>query len=352
MRGLSRSEVAERIALGQVNTTSRTTSRPFWLIIRDNVFTLFNAILTACFIAILILGDLRDGLFYGIVIVNAAIGIAQEVRAKVALDRLAVLAAPVVAVRRDDETVIISPAQVVLGDTVVLRAGDQLVADATVLDSLDLSINESLLTGESEPIAKVAGDAVLSGALVATGSGHALVTAVGDSSYASKLTAEIKRHSLAHSELRAATNRILVFISWVIGPIVVVVIGSRIVAHGFGMFSDGGWRGPLLDVVASIVGVIPEGLVLLISLAFGVAAIRLAQQKVLIQELAAVEVLARVDVLCLDKTGTLTSGEVAFVRAVPLGAAISADAAAALSLFARVDGANATARALAAPRSG
>jgi cation-transporting ATPase E len=349
MRGLSRSEVAERIALGQVNTTSRTTSRPFWLIIRDNVFTLFNAILTACFIAILILGDLRDGLFYGIVIVNAAIGIAQEVRAKVALDRLAVLAAPVVAVRRDDETVIISPAQVVLGDTVVLRAGDQLVADATVLDSLDLSINESLLTGESEPIAKVAGDAVLSGALVATGSGHALVTAVGDSSYASKLTAEIKRHSLAHSELRAATNRILVFISWVIGPIVVVVIGSRIVAHGFGMFSDGGWRGPLLDVVASIVGVIPEGLVLLISLAFGVAAIRLAQQKVLIQELAAVEVLARVDVLCLDKTGTLTSGEVAFVRAVPLGAAISADAAAALSLFARVDGANATARALAAP---
>src|ERR1700712_1666286 len=133
MRGLSQSEVAERITLGQTNATRRTTSRPLWFIIRDNVFTLFNGILTACFIAILILGDLRDGLFYGIVVVNAAIGIVQELRAKIALDRLALLAAPVVAVRRDDETVLLGPSEVVLGDTIVLRAGDQVVADATVL---------------------------------------------------------------------------------------------------------------------------------------------------------------------------------------------------------------------------
>ncbi|MEP6481693.1 MAG: HAD-IC family P-type ATPase [Rhodoglobus sp.] len=347
MRGLSKTEVADRVARGQANVTKRTTSRPLWHIIRDNVFTLFNAILTVCFLAILVLGDLRDGLFYGIVVVNAAIGIVQELRAKIALDRLALLAAPVVAVRRDDETVVLSPDQVVLGDIVVLRSGDQIVADATVLDAIDLTVNESLLTGESEPVARYPGDTVLSGALVASGTAHVEVTAVGAASYANRLTAEIRRHSLIHSELRSATNRILVFISWIIGPIVLVVVGSRFVASGFtvGAFSDGRWREPLLGVVASVVSMIPEGLVLLISLAFGVAAIRLAQQRVLIQELAAVETLARVDVLCLDKTGTLTSGDVSFLRAEVL----STDPAmtAVLAAFARDDAANATARSLA-----
>jgi cation-transporting ATPase E len=347
MRGLSQSEVAERVARGETNATKRTTSRPLWHIIRDNVFTLFNAILTACFLAILVLGDLRDGLFYGIVIVNSAIGIVQELRAKLALDRLALLAAPVVAVRRDGMTVIISPSQVVLGDTVVLRAGDQIVADATVIDAVDLTVNDSLLTGESEPVAKGAGDQVLSGALVAGGTAYVLVTAVGAASYANRLTAEIRRHSLAHSELRAATNRVLVFISWILGPIILVVVGSRVVSSGFDpqYFTGGRWRGALLDVVASVVSMIPEGLVLLISLAFGVAAIRLAQQRVLIQELGAVETLARVDVLCLDKTGTLTSGEVSFLRAETL--VHHPAMAEALGLFARDDAANATARSLA-----
>lgn len=344
MRGLNQTEVAERVARGETNATKRTTSRPLLHIIRDNVFTLFNAILTVCFIAILVLGDLRDGLFYGIVVVNSAIGIVQELRAKIALDRLALLAAPVVAVRRDDETVILRPEEVVLGDIIVLRAGDQIVADATVLDAIDLTVNESLLTGESEPVAKHPGDQVLSGALVAGGTAHAEVTAVGAAAYANKLTAEIRRHSLAHSELRAATNRILVFISWILGPIILVVIGSTLIAHGFDL--AGRWRGALLDVVASVVSMIPEGLVLLISLAFGVAAIRLAQQRVLIQELAAVETLARVDVLCLDKTGTLTSGDVSFLRAEQL--ADDPAMAAALARFARDDAANATAASLAA----
>ena len=349
MRGLSPTEVAERVARGETNATRRTTSRPLWHIIRDNVFTLFNAILTVCFVAILVLGDLRDGLFYGIVVVNSAIGIVQELRAKVALDRLALLAAPVVAVRRDGETVILAPAQVVLGDIVVLRAGDQIVADATVLDAVDLTVNESLLTGESEPVAKTAGDPVLSGALVAGGTAHVEVTAVGAQSYANRLTAEIRRHSLAHSELRAATNRILVFISWILGPIVLVVVGSRLVASGFaaGFFTGGAWRPALLDVVASVVSMIPEGLVLLISLAFGVAAIRLAGQRVLIQELGAVETLARVDVLCLDKTGTLTSGDVSFLAAQNLVEDPAASAV--LAHFARDDAANATAAALTVP---
>ncbi len=347
MRGLSKTEVADRVARGETNATKNTTSRPLWHIIRDNVFTLFNGILTICFLAIALFGDLRDGLFFAIVIVNSLIGIVQEVRAKVALDRLALLASPVVAVLRGDDVVLLHPGDVVLGDTVVLRAGDQVVADGTVLDAVDLTINESLLTGESEPIEKGEGDAVLSGALVATGTGHAVVTAVGAHSYANRLTAQIRRHSLARSELRSATNRILVYISWMLGPIVLVVVGSQFLAGRFDVQSivDGRWREALIGVVASVVGMIPEGLVLLISLAFGVAAIRLARQRVLIQELAAVEILARVDVLCLDKTGTLTSGEVAFLRAESLD--VDEHMGAALSLFARVDEANATAQSLA-----
>lgn len=346
MRGLSATEVAERVARGETNATKRTTSRPLWHIIRDNVFTLFNAILTVCFLAIALFGDLRDGLFYAIVIANSLIGIVQEVRAKVALDRLALLASPVVAVLRDGKVVLLHPGELVLGDTVVLRSGDQVVADGTVLDAVDLAVNESLLTGESEPIRKVEGDLVLSGALVAAGTGHAVVTAVGAHSYANRLTAEIRRHSLARSELRTATNRILVYISWMLGPIVVIVVGSQFLAGRFDVqsFVDGRWRDTLIGIVASVVGMIPEGLVLLISLAFGVAAIRLARQRVLIQELAAVEILARVDVLCLDKTGTLTNGDVAFVRADALCVDEHRDAA--LSLFARVDEANSTAASL------
>jgi cation-transporting P-type ATPase E len=351
MRGLSQSEVAERLARGQSNETKAVTSRPLSHIIRDNVLTLFNGILTACFIVIVVIGDLRDGLFYAIVVANALIGIVQEVRAKVALDRLAVLASPTVAVRRDDATVTMHPDEIVLDDIVVLRAGDQIVADARVIESNDVTINESLITGEAEPVSKQTDDQILSGSLVATGSGLAIVTAVGAASYANRLTAEIRRHSLAVSELRAATNRILVYISWIIGPVVLVVVASRVVVYGDGLdfsaLTADQWRDAALDLVASIVGFIPEGLVLLISLAYGVAAIRLARDRVLIQELAAVEILARVDVLCLDKTGTLTTGDVTFIRADvvaedPLMPVVLAN-------FAHDDAANATAHALSVP---
>ncbi|MHB1172970.1 MAG: HAD-IC family P-type ATPase [Lacisediminihabitans sp.] len=347
--GLSSAEVSDLVARGLGNATKQTTSRPLWHIIRDNTFTLFNAVLTVCFIAVIILGDLRDGFFYGIVVFNSLIGIVQELRAKLALDRLAVLAAPHVAVRRDGETVIVAREEVVLGDTIVLRPGDQVVADGTVTETNELSIDESLLTGESEPTAKLAGDPLFSGALVVAGTGRAVVTAVGNDSYASRLTAEIRRHSLAFSELRGATNRILVYISWALGPIVLLVLATRAFSYK-GQFTldalgNGRWREALLGVVASVVGMIPEGLVLLISLAFGVAALRLAQQRVLIQELAAVEILARVDVLCLDKTGTLTNGEVAFEEAILIEEVPGWHAA--LALFGNDDAANLTAAALA-----
>ncbi|MBN9633512.1 MAG: HAD-IC family P-type ATPase, partial [Actinobacteria bacterium] len=309
--GLSAAEVAERQADGRVNLQRQAGSRSLGDILRENIFTLFNGILTGCFIAVLLLGDLRDGFFYGVVVVNALIGIVQEVRAKRVLDKAALLAAPESRVRRGGEVVAIPLQEVVLDDLLVLRPGDQIPADAVVAESTGLSLDESMLTGESDPVFKDDGAQLLSGSHVSTGTGYAVVTAVGADSYASKITSEIRRHSLVHSELRDATNRILVYLSWILGPVILVTLIGRVLAYGgfAELFTDSRWRRALLDAVAAVVGMIPEGLVLLTSLAFGVAAIQLAARKVLVQELAAVEVLARVDVLCLDKTGTLTTGE-------------------------------------------
>jgi len=352
LSGLSRADAALRLADGRGNDSRQPTSRTVLDILRENIFTLFNAILTACFVAVLILGDLRDGLFYAVVLANALIGIVQELRAKLVLDRLAVLAAPDVAVKRDGAVQTVPLDRVVQDDLLVLRPGDQLPADAVVVRESGLLVDESLLTGESEPVARSVGDALLSGSHVLAGTGYGRVTAVGALSHANRLTAQITRHSLVRSELRVATNRILVFLSWALGPVILVILLGR--ARTYGGFAevvgggDGRWRLALLDSVASVVGMIPEGLVLLISLAFGVAAVRLAGHKVLVQELAAVEVLARVDVLCLDKTGTLTSGVLDFNRLVTLEPALAASAGDALGAFGADDAANLTARVLGA----
>jgi cation-transporting ATPase E len=348
--GLTSADVAERHATGRGNEVTLPSSRTVGDILRENILTLFNGILTVCFIAVLILNDLRDGFFYGIVVVNALIGIVQELRAKFVLDRAALLAAPEAAVKRDGAVTTVAITDVVLDDLLVLRPGDQIPADARVVEGIELSLDESLLTGESDPVFKDAGARLLSGSHVAGGTGYAVVTAVGADSYASKLTAEIRRHSLAHSELRDATNRILVYLSWILGPVILITLIGRVLTYGgwAGIATNGAWRRALLDAVASVVGMIPEGLVLLISLAFGVAAIQLAGRKVLVQELAAVEILARVDVLCLDKTGTLTTGGLTFDRLIQLGGHPLADAERALAAFGSDDAANATAGILAA----
>jgi cation-transporting ATPase E len=320
--GLTAAQVAERVADGRVNTQTQPSSRSLGDILRENIFTLFNGILTACFVAVVLLGDLRDGFFFGIVIVNALIGIVQEYRAKRVLDRAALLAAPHSRVRRDGAAATVALEDVVLDDLLVLRPGDQIPADAVVVESTGLSLDESMLTGESDPVFKDEDAPLLSGSHVVTGTGLAVVTAVGADSYASRLTSEIRKHSLVRSELREATNRVLVYLSWVLGPLILVTLVGRVLTYGgfSEVFVDDRWRRALLDAVAAVVGMIPEGLVLLTSLAFGVAAIQLASRKVLVQELAAVEVLARVDVLCLDKTGTLTTGELTLHGTEPLGA--------------------------------
>lgn len=343
--GLTSAQVAERRADGRGNTQRQTSSRSIGDILRENIFTLFNGILTVCFIAVLLLGDVRDGFFYGVVVGNALIGIVQEVRAKLVLDRAALLAAPESRVRRDGAVATIPLDHVVLDDLLVLRPGDQIPADAVVAESTGLALDESMLTGESDAVFKDKGAPLLSGSHVASGTGYAIVTAVGADSYASKLTSEIRRHSLVHSELRDATNRILVYLSWILGPVILITLVGRVLTYGGWdeLFTDDRWRRALLDAVAAVVGMIPEGLVLLTSLAFGVAAIQLAARKVLVQELAAVEVLARVDVLCLDKTGTLTSGELRFERTERLGEVVPEEFAdIALAAFGADDTGNAT----------
>jgi cation-transporting ATPase E len=322
--GLTDAEVAARVAAGQSNLADRSTSRSVGSILRENILTFFNGILTVCFVAVLLLGDPGDALFFGIVVANAGIGIIQELRAKASLERLALLATPEASVRRNGEAVVLAPEAVVLGDLMLLRPGDQVTADARLIALADLLVDESMLTGESEPAPKAIGDPVLSGSFVVSGTAEARVTAVGADSYANTLTREIRKHSLVHSELRAATTRILVYLTWILLPVIAIVLVGRVLTYGGGDLGDLGavpiesWRQAGLDAVASVVGMIPEGLVLLTSLAFGVAVIQLGRQKVLVQELAAVEVLARVDVLCLDKTGTLTTGEIGFERLVTL----------------------------------
>ncbi|GAA2222157.1 HAD-IC family P-type ATPase [Herbiconiux moechotypicola] len=358
-RGLTAAEVAERVEKGLANVADDTTSRSVASILRENVLTFFNAILTVCFIVVVALGDFGDAVFFGIVVVNALIGIVQELRAKASLERLALLAAPEAAVRRDGDVVVLKPEAVVQDDLLLLRPGDQVTADGSIVAVADLLVDESMLTGESEPIAKRVGDTVLSGSFVVAGTATAQVTAVGAASYANRLTREIKKHTVVHSELRAATTRILVYLSWLLIPVIAIVIVGRIIVYGAagpdGVFEFDdlaqvpweSWRLAALDAVASVVGMIPEGLVLLTSLAFGVAVVQLGRQKVLVQELAAVEVLARVDVLCLDKTGTLTTGEIGFERLITLDDTVPAHAIdTVLGLIAHDVAANPTALAL------
>ncbi|WP_240629877.1 cation-translocating P-type ATPase [Specibacter cremeus] len=308
--GLTAAQVHERRKAELTNEVRHESSRSVWAIMRANIFTLFNGVLGAALVLVLLVGDPRDALFGFIVVANAAIGVVQEYRAKRTLDRLAVLHAPRAVVVRDGAETPVAVADVLYDDVLVLRTGDQVPADAVVLHSDSLELDESLLTGESDPVDKATGDEVLSGSAVVAGSGRARVHRVGPDSYASALTAEARRFSLVNSEIRNSINRIIIYITWALVPIILLVVNGQMRAHGGwrASLADGQWRAAVISAVASIVAMIPEGLVLLTSISFGVAAVTLARRQVLVQELPAVEGLARVDMLCLDKTGTLTEG--------------------------------------------
>ena len=311
-QGLSFKQVAQARAADETNEFDNSSSRSIVAILRANVFTIFNAILASAVVVVLAVGSWQDAVFGFVLLLNTLTGTIAELRAKRALDNLAVLAAPTAHVIRDGEAKDIEVSQVVLGELLELRSGDQVPADGQVLSSNGCEIDESILTGESVSVRKHENDQVLSGTTVIGGSARIRVTAVGEHSYANRLAMEARKYSVVTSELQEGTNRVLTWISWVIVPMTLLLLWSQLrVAGGISEALDSGqWKAAMVLAVAGVVGMVPQGLVLLTSVNFAAAAMTLARRKVLVQELPAVEVLARVDMLCLDKTGTLTSGAV------------------------------------------
>ncbi|MGY4972285.1 HAD-IC family P-type ATPase [Streptomyces nigrescens] len=300
--GLTTAEVAERVARGEVNDVPVRSSRSAAEIVRANVFTRFNAIIGVLFVIILVVGPIQDGLFGFVIVANTGIGIVQELRAKKTLDNLAVIGEARPTVRRDGVTEEIPTSAVVLDDIIELGPGDKVIVDGEVRESDSLEIDESLLTGEADPVLKKPGEQVMSGSFVVAGGGAFTATKVGRQAYAAQLAEEASRFTLVHSELRSGISQILKYVTWMMIPTAIGLILSHLLT--LGLPGDAAIR----RMVAGIVPMIPEGLVLLTSVAFAIGVIRLGRKKCLVQELPAIEGLARVDVVCLDKTGTLTEG--------------------------------------------
>ncbi|WP_433445536.1 HAD-IC family P-type ATPase [Nonomuraea sp. CA-141351] len=298
-------------AVAKANHVPRRSSRSLSAIVRANVFTLFNLVIGVLWALVLIFGEWQDSLFGLVIVANVLIGIVQELRAKRTLDKLAVINEAPVRVRRDGREQQVQPRQVVLGDLVLLGPGDRLLVDGEVVESDGLEVDESLLTGEADPVHKRPGDQVLSGSFAVAGAGSFVATRVGTDAYAVKLAEEASRFHLAHSELREGVANFIKYITWLVVPIGALLIYSQLKnSADFGTAITG--------AVAGIVTMIPEGLVLMTSIAFAVGVIRLGRHKCLVQELPAIEGLARVDVLCLDKTGTLTAGGMELDQVLPL----------------------------------
>ena len=306
--GLRAAEVAERVAAGKVNRVDDSSSRSLGDIVRSNVLTRFNALISVLAVVVLVVGSPRDALFAVVMVFNAVIGIAQELRSKRTLDRLSVVAAPRLTVVRDGAPTVVDRTAVVLDDVVVLAPGDQLVVDGTIVEAGELSIDESLLTGEADAVAKAPGDAALSGSFVVAGSGTMRTTAVGDDAYAARLTREAKAFRRPRTELEQGIDTILRVVTWIIVPAAVGLFLAQ--RYGEGDALDDA----LIGTVAGLVALVPQGLVLLLSMAQAVAVIRLGRAQVLVQQLQAVETLARVTLLATDKTGTLTTGSVVLDR--------------------------------------
>ena len=298
--GLSDAEVAQRVAEGKTNDVPTRAARSVSEIVRANVFTRINAILGVLLIIVLSTGSVINGAFGLLIIANSAIGIIQELRAKQTLDKLAIVGQAKPTVRRQSGTEARPPSEVVLDDIIELGPGDQIVVDGDIVEETNLEVDESLLTGEADPIAKDAGDRVMSGSFVVAGSGAYRATKVGREAYAAQLAEEASKFTLVKSELRVGINKILQFITYLLVPAGLLIIYTQLFT------TDAGWRESVLRMVGALVPMVPEGLVLMTSIAFAVGVIRLGRRQCLVNELPAIEGLARVDVVCADKTGTLT----------------------------------------------
>jgi magnesium-transporting ATPase (P-type) len=324
-RGLSAAEAAER--LRKLGTPPENSSRSTSSIVAGNVFTLFNLIIGVFFVLILSLGLIADAVFGLIAIVNSYIGIRQELKAKRTLDELAVLVAPRAKVVRDGSTVSLLAEEVVPGDVVAIEPGDQLVADGEAIASRGMTLDESMLTGEVDGVPKDAGERVLSGSFCISGSGRYRVDAVREESYAGRLAGEAKTFRHPPSPLQSEVNRVIVACTWAMLPLAALLLltfqlrGTDLVEAA-------------QTATAGLVTLIPEGMVLLMSVTFAVAAVRLARKNTLVQQMSATESLAAVDTICVDKTGTLTDGELRLLGVEVAEGVEPGEAQAALGRFA------------------
>ncbi|OUD02483.1 HAD-IC family P-type ATPase [Streptomyces swartbergensis] len=310
--GLTTAQVAERVARGQVNDVPVRSSRSTVDIIRANVFTRFNAIIGVLWLIMLVVAPIQDSLFGFVILANTGIGIVQEWRAKKTLDSLALIGEVRPTVRRDGASGQVSTSEIVLDDLIEIGPGDKVVVDGVCGEADGLEIDESLLTGEADPVVKRPGDQVMSGSFVVAGGGAFQATKVGREAYAAQLAEEASRFTLVHSELRSGISTILKYVTWMMVPTAIGLIISQLVVK------DNAFKDSIARTVGGIVPMVPEGLVLLTSVAFAIGVIRLGRKQCLVQELPAIEGLARVDTVCLDKTGTLTEGGMDVTELRPL----------------------------------
>lgn len=312
-QGLSGAEVEERVAKGLVNSTGESVSKSKKEIVTSHVFTYFNFLNLFLGLMIVISGQFKSLTFLGVIICNSVIGIYQEFKVKKLVDSLSVITATKAKVIRDGKQEEVPIHELVVDDVVLVETGNQLGADSIVLEAHGIEVNESMLTGESKPVKKKPGDTLMSGSFLVAGSGVAKVEHVGQDNYATVLANKAKNKKRASSEMQDTIKRIIKIISFLIIPIgIMLFISQRTSAHA--TFSDA-----IVQSVGGIIGMIPEGLVLLTSVSFILGVGRLAQKRALVQEMEAIEALARVDVLCTDKTGTITTGTLEVVKVEPIG---------------------------------
>ncbi len=337
-RGLSAAEVAQRVAAGRVNDVPDAPVRTLGEIVRANVLTPINGIIGTLFVLILAVGRPKDSVFAAVIVSNAVIGIVQELRARRTLGQLALLNAPKARVVRDGRSFSVAVGEVVADDLLELQPGFQVVVDGTVTDADGLELDESLLTGEAEPVHKAAGDEVLSGSFVAAGSGRYLAVHIGAESYSSKLATEARMFTLAPSELRRSIDRVLRWQLLIIPPAALLLLVRLWNSDKVRAQSEmEHWREAIVGTVAACVAMVPSGLVLLTSIALVAGALGLARRRALAKELASVELLARVDMLCLDKTGTITTGEIRLAEVVPVGGRSAEEVSAVLGALGAAD---------------
>ena len=302
IQGLSQEEVEQRIKNGKANKSGKDKLKTNWQIIRDNVFTLFNLYNLIIAIALVMVKAYTNTFFFAIIVLNVLIGIVQEIHGRNLVKKLSILTASKATVIRDGKQKEIGIDEVVLGDTILLKQGDQIPSDSYVIQG-EVEVNEALLTGESDSILKGKEDKLLSGSYIVSGKCYAIVEKVGDDNFANQIVNATKQEKENNSELINSMKKVTKFTSWVIIP-----VGIILFVQAF-FFREATVAQAVVASSAALLGMLPKGLVLLITIALESGVIKLANKNVLVQELYSIESLAHIDTICLDKTGTITNGK-------------------------------------------